>query len=90
MCRLLCPVCGEWKEHNSSNLMYSFFDGLDELDEEKYRLGREAAAKVSPFVGQHLRCLIDAGPAVASNGLRFLYEGDEGYSELDPSKESKD
>ena len=88
-CRLVCPVCGRWKEHDSSNLMYSFFDGLGDLDEEKFRLGREAVARISPFVEQHLQCLTDAGPTVARTGLLFLYEGDEGINDLDPNKEDK-
>ncbi len=89
-CRLLCPVCGAWKEHDSVALMYSFFDGLGEVDPEKHRLGRQAAAKVSPFVEQHLVCLMSAGPAVANAGLCFLYEGDDAFDNLDPGKESWD
>ncbi len=61
-CRLLCPVCGAWKEHDSTALMYSFFDGLHEADPEKHRLGRAAAAKAVPFVEEHLKCLLSAAP----------------------------
>ena len=68
--------------------MYSFFDGLHEADPEKHRLGRTAAAKTVPFVEEHLKCLSSAGPAVANRGLRFLYEGDKGFSELDQAKKT--
>lgn len=85
-CRILCPVCGAWKAIDSTAFLYSFFEGLTDQDKE-YRLGREAAQRTSPFVQQHLECLVKAGSAIGNKGLGFLYEGDQGFNDLDASKE---
>lgn len=83
--RIVCPVCGAWQEHDP-NYIYSLFSGLFE-DDNEYILGQKAAARTNPFIAQHCRCLVDSPGVTAHVGLLFLYEGDDGYDELDPVKE---
>lgn len=82
--RIVCPVCGAWSEFDHAGFMYSFFDGLSEQDEE-YWLAHEAATSAAPFIEAHLQCL--SAQNESGDGLYFLYEGDNAYAEVDPSKQ---
>lgn len=84
--RMVCPVCEYWEEFDHLGVMYTFYDGLTDQNEE-YNLAQATAKRLRQFVEHHLQCVARFGDD--GSGLLCLYDDDEGYHKLESYHEEK-
>jgi hypothetical protein len=81
--RIICPVCGAWKEHSHLGFISMFIEGFGANTPEEHDW-IENRKEVMPFIEQHL-------PHCRENSemIRILDEVDEEFYQLEPFNESR-